>query len=133
MTKFLVKFLILWLEQSSLPPVQEALSTHKKRNVQRKRYYLGTSSAAPLELMKLSDAWSTMKCDVSEEFRLMELEVGAGVMFPVLGASLCICSTGPWIWNLMQCYQGIRLHCHSGIFTLVYPAGYFGFHCASCE
>lgn len=39
--------------------------------------------------MKLSDAWSTMNCGSSEEVRLMELEIGAGVMFPVLGASSC--------------------------------------------
>lgn len=83
------RFLKLCLEQSPLPPVQESLPTDKKIKECTEERNLGTRNAAPLEPMKLSDAWSTMKCGISEEVRLllMELEAGAGVMFPVLGAS----------------------------------------------
>lgn len=50
--------------------------------------------------MKLADAWSTMKCDISEEVRLMELEAGAGVVFPVLGASSCKKNLFYWTLDL---------------------------------
>lgn len=41
-----------------------------------------------------------MKCDISEEVRLMELEAGAGEMFPVLGASSCKNHLFYWILDL---------------------------------
>lgn len=59
-------------------------STRGSSNTQQNK---GTRNVVPPEPMKLSDARSTMKCGISEEVRLMELEAGDGVKFPVLGAS----------------------------------------------